>query len=217
MKIKRLAATVSATFDDALSKIENHEAVADCVIDDCRKAVGKIRVQKNRAQAEVNMLGAKLIEQKNDQQKWQERALRCAEGCADTDEAKALACLQKAEQLDGQIQLVKEQLSQHEGLVQELSASLSQAEHQLQTLTLKRSALAARGAASQSKRRVDKLQGNSSAQELFDRWEANVVSEELAETITVEAADALELEFVKAEEASRLKAKLEQLRGNAGS
>lgn len=47
MKVKRLMASVSAGFEDFVTRVENHEAVADCAIDELRKAAARVRDRKS--------------------------------------------------------------------------------------------------------------------------------------------------------------------------
>ena len=53
MRLKRLVATVSAGFEDFVAKVENHEAVADCIIDEVRQAAARVRVQHARARSRI--------------------------------------------------------------------------------------------------------------------------------------------------------------------
>lgn len=210
MRLKRLAATVSATFDDALNKIENHEAVADCVIADARKAVGQIRVEKQRVAGEIKRLNKQHTDACEAVSSWRERALACA---AD-DEDKALACLKRSEQSAQQAQHLQQQKTEHEGLLAQVDGTLQRAEEQLRQATLKRSALSARSAASRSRHKSEQLEANGQTTAVFERWEAAVISDELTTQTTAVDYDPLAQEFLEAEEAQRLKAELERLRSN---
>ncbi|MEM7099308.1 MAG: hypothetical protein AAF541_13680 [Pseudomonadota bacterium] len=209
MRFRRLAATLSATFDDALGRIENHEAVAATVVADARKAVAGIQVQSRRTAAELDRLEKALKEAVAQSDAWRERAKSCAE----EDEERALACLKKAEiEQEKQTQL-KTQIAEHRELVGELDNALANAQRQLRELTAKRASLSARGAVTKSYRTSNKLCEDINNQELFDRWEAAVTADELGQGGSiVTATDALTAEFELAEEDERLRAELAQLR-----
>lgn len=208
MKLRRMAATLSATFDDALCRLENHEAVAQCAIDDLRKGVAQIKVQRNRAQAELEQLEYQADEAQKGVSDWQARAVRFA----DDDEAKALDCLARAEQQQAQAERLAQQIEAHQKLVDELQATLQKAEAQLQQLTLKKSALAARGARSRSLKAVERAECDGTTQEIFDRWEVQVMTDEVTEINEGVSVDRLERELLAEEEQARLKEKLAALR-----
>lgn len=210
MKLKRIAATVSASFEDALSKIENHEAVAQCAIDDMRKAVAQIKVQTSRAQAELKKLQGQQAEATQAITDWQQRAL----SVADQDEAKALQCLERAEQQEARSAALAEQIDQHQSLVDELQRTLQEAEGQLQTLNLKRSSLAARDARSRSLRKVERAGCNLSSAQVFDRWETAVLTEEALDVVPPFGgqSDPLQQAFAADEQQARLQDKLAALR-----
>ena len=207
MKLKRLAATVSASFDDALNRIENHEAVAECVIRDAREAVAKIQLERNRAQKELSLLTSREAEAIEAEERWKQRALEVAE----RDEAKALACLQRAEQSVQQQQTSQGQIKELQALVAELDQALKTAESQLQSLRTRRAALAARGAASRSRSKAQQIADEDRCG-VFERWEAAVLTDELSADVVTESVDSLALEFNQAEESLRLKAQLRALR-----
>ena len=211
MKLKRLAARVSASFDDALNRIENHEAVAECVIRDAREAVAKIQLERNRAQKELSLLTSREAEAIEAEERWKQRALEVAE----RDEAKALACLQRAEQSVQQQQTSQGQIKELQALVAELDQALKTAESQLQSLRTRRAALAARGAASRSRSKAQQIADEDRCG-VFERWEAAVLTDELSADVVTESVDSLALEFNQAEESLRLKAQLRALRQTSG-
>ena len=211
MRFRRLAATVSATFDDALCRIENHEAVAATVIADARKAVARIQVQHKRTQKELSRLETALEESAKQINTWRDRA----KGCAEENEERALACLKKAEEEAAKQSQLESQISEHRTLAGELDTALSGAQSQLQELTAKRASLSARGAVSKSYRTSNKLCEDLNNQEFFDRWEAAVTADELSQgPIVSGSTDALTAEFETAEETERLRAELEKLRSS---
>ena len=215
MKLKRLAATVSASFEDVLGRIENHEAVAECAIDDMRKAVAQIKVQLGRASAEHKQLQNTLAEAEQAVTDWQQRAL----AVADSDEEKALQCLERAEQQQSRVAELTDQVAEHQGLVDDLTQTLQRAEGELQSLNLKKTSLAARDARSRSLRKVERAGSKTSAVDAFDRWETSVLADEALDTVgRSTAADPLQQEFTASEQQTRLREKLAALKaGDAAS
>ena len=215
MKLKRLAATVSASFEDVLGRIENHEAVAECAIDDMRKAVAQIKVQLGRASAEHKQLQNTLTEAEQAVTDWQQRAL----AVADSDEEKALQCLERAEQQQSRVAELTDQVAEHQGLVDDLTQTLQRAEGELQSLNLKKTSLAARDARSRSLRKVERAGSKTSAVDAFDRWETSVLADEALDTVgRSTAADPLQQEFTASEQQTRLREKLAALKaGDAAS
>lgn len=215
MKLKRLAATVSASFEDVLGRIENHEAVAECAIDDMRKAVAQIKVQLGRASVEHKQLQNTLTEAEQAVTDWQQRAL----AVADSDEEKALQCLERAEQQQSRAAELTDQVAEHQGLVDDLTQTLQRAEGELQSLNLKKTSLAARNARSRSLRKVERAGSKTSAVDAFDRWETSVLADEALDTVgRSTAADPLQQEFTASEQQTRLREKLAALKaGDAAS
>lgn len=208
MKFRRIAATFSAGIEEVLSKIENHEAVAECAIDDLRKAGAQIKVQRSRARKELERLSEQLDAARQAEQDWQDRALRFAA----EDEAKALACLKRGEGQQQRIAELDQQVQAHQELVLELESTLAQAESQLQSLALKKSALTARGARSRSMRKVEAASNCGTVQDIFDRWETQVLADEAVDNVSSEPTDPLEQSLLAEEEQARLRAKLNALR-----
>ncbi len=207
MKLRRIAATVSAGFEDALSRIENHEAVAETALQDLRKSVAQIAVQRRRAEAEVERLQVQQSSAVKAQADWQQRALAVAA----EDEPRALQCLARAETAATQEEELGGQIAAHQALVDELGATLERAQAQLQTLSLKKSALSARDVHSRSLREVDAVTTNPQVQDVFDRWETQVLAEEAGVLAQPHSADAFERAFLAEEEQLRLRAKLDRI------
>lgn len=212
LRIKRLAASISAGIEEVVTKLENHEAVADCMLEDLRRGVAQIRVQQSRIDAQAKRTAKQLAATEADEQRWNERALQLA----DTDENKALQCVQRAEHSAKSAANLREQLTAHQATVDELGARIIEMEAKLSELTLKRATLSSRELRARTGRTALNPEGLDSANQLFERWETSVMTEEYAGGLDTLggniATDVLEREFSEAENQAALKARLAELK-----
>jgi phage shock protein A len=212
LRIKRLAASISAGIEEVVTKLENHEAVADCLLEELRQGIAQIRVQQARIDAQAKRTATKLEEAEADHARWNKRALQLA----DADESKALQCIQRAEYSEKAAITLREQLQAHQATVDELGARIIEMESKLGDLTLKRASLSSRELRAKSSRSAFSPEGVESATQLFDRWEAAVMTDEYAGGLDSMgghiATDVLEREFSEAENQASLKAKLAALK-----
>ncbi len=211
MKIKRLVASVSAGFEDFVSKVENHEAVADCVIDDVRRATAQVKVQKNRTDAVIARTERQADTLEKDEQRWNERAVKLA----DSDGFRALECVRRARQAAEQRATLLEQLEEHRGLAADLGSRLAGLEQRLAELQLKRTALSSRAARAQTLRKADRPGACESVDTVFDRWETAVLADEYCDVGPSDGGDMLDLSFRAQEEEQELAERLAELKAQA--
>lgn len=211
MRLKRLVASVSAGFEDFVTKVENHEAVADCMIDEVRQAAARVRVQHGRVQAQIERFERRTDELGTDERRWNERAVTLA----DQDEPRALECVRRARRAAENRSVLERQLDEHRRLADDLKARLTELEERLNELQLKRTTLSSRSARAQTLRST-RAQGGESVDAVFERWETAVLTDEYRYHGVAEASDPLEREFKSAEELTDLKARLEELRAEKG-
>ena len=174
MKIKRLAASISACFDDLITKVENHEAVAQVAISDVRKAAAKIRAEKIKVEQSETRLNVRLNEQQQAKKLWHQRA----RACVSSDEQKAMQCLQQAKKIESQIGHTQEQLASMNTLSENLSDSLQAVESKLAELNSKRAMLVSRQTRAEVHAKTQKAVGEINVNDIFDRWELNILQAE---------------------------------------
>lgn len=211
MKMKRLIASVSAGFEDFVAAVENHEAVADCMIDEVREATARVRVQRGRVQAQIERFERQTGELRSAEQRWNDRAL----SLADSDESRALKCVSRARQANQRCGVLTMQLDQHRRLADDLDSRLADLEGRLNDLQLKKTSLSSRAARSQAVR-ATRRRGHDSAEAVFDRWETAVTANEYRDDWDVEAADPLARQFLEEETTAELKARLAELKAVRG-
>ena len=207
MRLKRLVASVGASFEQFVNKVENHEAVADSVLRDVRAAAAKLKVQMGGVDAQAERLRERRDGLADDSERWRERARRFAKD----DEERALECLRRMKRAEAELAQVGDQLAQYEALGEKLKDRLAAVESRLSTLQLKRTALSSRSARAQVVGAADQ-ETLSDVNTIFDRWEMAVIEDEYMDEIVSSGGDRLERELDAAEEREQLKAALEELR-----
>lgn len=211
MKLKRLVASISASFDDLVSKIENHEAVAEVTIQEIRAAAAKIRTQLNITHQRIEYLQNQEQSLNNDCRRWQERAVQCSQ----SDKERALRCIQALEQTELQKTATAQQIRENLRLQKELQQHLETVERRLGELQLKRDSLSARTARNKVTRHIEKTLPGSDPDTVFARWEESVLTDEYSSSPIAETSAEFELdaEFRQQENHSHLEARLAQLVG----
>lgn len=209
MKLKRLVASISASFDDLVSKIENHEAVAEVTLQDIRTAAAKIRTQLNITRQRLEYLHNQENTLQQDCERWQLRAVQCGE----QERERALRCVQALEHCEQQKKALQQQIQENARLQEELIRHLNHVEQRLADLQLKRDSLTARSACNQVTRHAERALPGSDPDKIFARWEESIIADEyLTQRHYNEHSDAgLDAEFRKAEQHTRLEQRLADL------
>ena len=212
MKIKRLFTSINASFDDFVTGVENHEAVAAGAIADVRKAAARLRAQKGQLDAQISRQRnqAKVLSARED--RWQKRAA----DCANDDPEQGLLCLRQRDAAATALEQLNAQISEQTQLAAELASSLTQVESRLGELQNRRTALTSRGARANVMAKVATPTLSTDVDELFERWEVAILQEEYRDTSAGMApvdfgdaqADELDRTMQSAERDAELKAEL---------
>ena len=207
MRLKRMVASVGASFEQFVNKVENHEAVAEAVIRDVRASAAKLRVQMGGVMAQTERLRTRRDGLAEDAGRWRERARRFAT----VDEDRALECLRRMKRAEVEQAQATDQLAQFETLGDKLKDRVAAVEARLSEMQLKRTALSSRSARAQvmAAGNQDTL---SDVNAVFDRWEMAVIEDEYLDEVVDRESDALGRELDAAEEREQLKAALEELK-----
>ena len=209
MQTLRLWTTALATrIDGMVSRIENHEALAQSVIQEVRRASARARVQLRRVRADGEQLRARIAENREAETSWRDRARRKAS----EDPEAAIECLRRAREAARRRRVLETRLGDHDRFESELSADVARIQERLSRLEEHRHVLAARES------RAEALTGLSTAadvgpgpiDDLFDRWEIQISEREVAFGRD-EDEDAFEHGFSVEEEDAELRAELENL------
>ena len=110
--INRITTTLTASVDKAVSQVENHDAVIDVSIKDCRTALSKAQVRYSRVKKDRQSLESRLEELQEMETTWENRA----KSVAAEDEKTALDCLHRKNICKQRIANTQQALVQHEEL-----------------------------------------------------------------------------------------------------
>lgn len=198
MKIRRIAASINACFEDLVSKVENHGAVAQVMIEDVQKAAAKIRMEKLKVEQNMRALEEQQNKLQASMELWQSRA----KACANENEEKALQCLRQSKKAKIQSQHIAQQYDELSNLATQLAESLSEVESKLNQLKSKKAILATREsravAIGKSQRAQRELNGLS-VDDVFNRWELNILQSEYQDEGNIHSNDSSgqDLRFAK--------------------
>lgn len=207
MKIKTILTSINASFDRMVRKIENHEAVAGCVIHEVRESAAKIRGQLNLACARRATQSNQEKQLLDDCQRWRERAV----ACKDNDEEKALRCVQSLKHSEKALATLRQQTGENQRLIEDLENHLADVEQRLSDLQNKRESLSARAARNKVACHVQQHVAFPDHENIFERWETQVIADEYITTPCVNNADSLDREFRQLEDRLSLEAELNAL------
>ena len=209
---KRITATFGASVENVVARVEDHDAIIRSAIDDSRRAAAKARAQLTRVRRDGERLRDQHQKDKDDIARWAGRAL----DVADTDEARALACIKRKQSAETRLAQLDTQLAEHQQLEQRLGARISELESRVGEISRQRNAMRSRQSAAEAERIVRRIEGDGalSTEETFERWEATLLETEMTEPSLTDV-DPLEMEFVEQEEAEALRQSLSDLQAQS--
>lgn len=209
---KRLSVSVRTQLDEAVSRIENHDAVIDAALRESREAMARLKLQQSRLGRKIQGIDSQLDKLRADEQSW----VRRAKSLAETDEAQALACLERRDrciQLNAQLQRQRAHCIEMEFRLANNLSTLEQKviddERRLQEFRGRD--LSAK--ADQALREIGGLDANALDQ-AFDRWELDINRKETRLEITdtdVAGSDVFEERFHREERLQARRAELQAL------
>ena len=174
MKIGRIVASISASYDQFITKMENHEAVADGVIGDIQEAAAHVRSEKGLVEQRRRRLQEERKKLEKEVVSWRRRAKACVE----EDEGRALSCLKQAKLIERRLETLYSQEADIQQLEAKLVDYLRDVEEKLHELQARKVTLASRQARSQVVSGVDNKCGKFGSEAVFDRWEKEIVCSE---------------------------------------
>ncbi len=204
----RITATIGATAEKTISRVENHDAIVEAAIRDTRKAASQAKVRYSRVVRDGQVMKKRLAEAREMERKWTERAA----DCASDNQKKALACLQRRNECRSTIEQLSADLQQHEVHEQKLTASIKTIENRLQQITQQRNQMRSRESTAKALEVISRVDDDAGygVDDAFDRWSMNISETEMT-VGEVPVCDALEFEFESSEQEIALTAELEEL------
>ncbi len=136
MNLKQIIATIGTSIEQLLTKVENHNSVADSIIEEVNHAAAKIRNEVELTKKRRNTLAEQMDQVRNEIRLWQKRALT-----ESNSEEKALACVRVLQRFEARQAQLSEELVVSNSLLEELHANLFEVESSLLALHNRRLAL----------------------------------------------------------------------------
>ncbi len=205
--LKRIFISVKGQIDHAADEFENHEALAGVAIQDLQTIASKTRLHLHRISKMTEQYQKQLEDQKQQQELWTARAIKAKK----QDEQKALQCIKRLCQTKKQITLLEQQHEQSTQQENKIREDLNSIQEQLLILKNKKEMLAVRQTRTHLQNSIQDNKENSldNVQQVFDRWEGRIVSEEY--DVPTEMSDTLSSSFEQEEETLALKMMLDEL------
>ena len=213
--LRRITASFSGSIEQAVSQLENHEAVVHAALKDTRAMAAKAKVRLARVNQDGEKLNNKLTKLKRMEALWAERAVSSAE----TDEKKALECVKRRNYCLAEIETTSRAITEHKKQQQNLRETVAGIEARIGEIENAKNLLRTRQTAAEAQRAVGKLESSSSLEvdDVLERWEMSILQTEYDSSIN-SPVDTLDFEFEEQENREELKAQLEVLLGSeAGS
>lgn len=210
--IKRLTTSVTATLENAVGDLENHDAIVEASIKQTRQAVAKTqaRLASLHQQQHAFESQRKLA---NEQIKiWEDRA----RSLAGDNEQQALQCLSRRNQNEAEARRLHQAIEQQSVLITKVSTNLNTLKTKLDEMTQRHNLMRSRQAVADVNKVVSKAGQSQRVDDTFERWEATVLETELAVSDAC-CADPLEAKFAQQENDAQLQAQLAQLQQNQSS
>lgn len=206
---KKIWLTIGASADSFAGKIENQEAIAEGIIGDMEEAVVKVRSELLKTRNEITRIEKSLKQQKEEQQRWTERARKTAE----SDREKALQCVRFIKASEQRITDITQELAEMRTTEKEILSNLAEGEKRLGELRRKKRILVSRQSRAEATAVARNAEGNifGEAEDLFTRWEAKVGRTEGVKEGTSTEQDILDMEFASEEEKVELDGLLDDI------
>mgnify|MGYP006266695773 FL=1 len=174
--LRRLTASIIASFEGVVGQLENHEAVVTAAIRDAEQAAGRAKAQLGRVKRDGGALQKRMTELREQTVLWEDRAKRSR----GIDEEKALECVRRRQRSLAQAQKLEEQHREHLKLERQLESDLLAVEEKLNTLRQQRNMMRTRESRAEAMRLTSAIDSSAIGHidEIFERWEARVASAE---------------------------------------
>ena len=208
--IKRLTTSVSATLENAVGELENHDAIVEANIKQTRQAVAKTQARLASLQQQQSNFESQLNVAREQIDLWESRA----KSIAVTDEPKALQCLTRRNQSEAEVKRLTQAIDQQSTLITQVADNLHKLKTKLDEMSQRHNLMRSRQTVAEVNRAACKADHSQQLNETFERWEASVLDSELS--IGAHSNnDPLDAKFSREELSSELNAQLAELKAQA--
>ena len=203
---KRWGTTLVSNFDTVMSKVENHEAIAESTIRSMQRAAAKARVKLARLRSDGESVRSRITALEAEEEKWRERAVAVHE----SDRERALECVRRRNRAAAERTHLEAEVSKHQNLERSLASELEQVEARIAELKRRMNRMSARELRARASSAVDLSEQDSllEVNDIFTRWEEKLA---LTETLTGVTMDEFSAAFEREEQAGHLEAELDDL------
>jgi len=211
--IKRISASITTSLDNAVRKVENHDAVIDAALKESQRAAARTRVRLARVLKDGKNLEARRDELAAATGQWTERAKKVA----NKDEARALECLRRRKECETQARSLQDAIVRHGELEARITSNLKKIEARIAEVSQQRNVMRSRQSVSEAMRVINNVEGVACGEieDTFDRWEINLSESEVMFG-GASASDSLDTAFAQEEDEETLRAELADLLDNDG-
>lgn len=205
---KRITATISSSVDQAVTRVENHDAIIAASIKSTQTSAARAKVRLARVQKDGQALRTRANDLRHAEQTWAERARTVAQ----TDKPKALECVRRRKAARSQLERINGSLEQHDELEAQVVETLRKIEARLLEMNQQRNMMRSRESVADAMRIINNIDGatTSDIEETFDRWEVLITESEISSGNT-ESVDTLDVAFMEDEDQAALEAELDEL------
>lgn len=204
---KRMTSGVVSRIDWMVSHVENHEALAERAIQQMQQAGARARVQLARVNKDGIQLRARIKEEQQNHQRWQQRAVQFA----NSDQDRALECLRRSKMAEKNFHNLNERYREHEHAQHKLSKDIQTIEERIKELKEKLNLMRTRQSRAEAVTAIGKVNPNGThLDDVFERWEMSISETEIYSGLDHQQ-DQFEKEFMDQEEENDLLAELSLL------
>lgn len=206
---RKIAINVSSHIDNISDRIENKGAISIAYIREYERVIAKAKVKLAEVNNEVNRYEKEAAKQKEQIEVWTDRARRTHA----TDKSKALECVARIKNIQSGYLQTSSNLKETKTLKKHMSQDVDKALRKLEMLKLKHQNLTGRQTCAETSKVLHNPENcfQDDINNLFTRWETQVVAQELHGNFPIIAPDNLEDEFETAEQEEELRLALEQI------
>jgi len=208
--IKRLTTSVSATLENAVGELENHDAIVEANIKQTRQAVAKTQARLASLQQQQTSFESQLNIAREQIDLWEGRA----KSIAVTDEPKALQCLTRRNQSEAEVRRLTQAIDQQSTLITQVADNLHKLKTKLDEMSQRHNLMRSRQTVAEVNRAACKADHSQQLNDTFERWEASVLDSELS-IGTHSSNDPLDVQFAREELGSELQAQLAELKAQS--
>lgn len=205
--IKRLTTSVSATLEDAVGQLENHDAIVEANLKQTRQAVAKTQARLGSLRQQQAAFESQLTLAQEQISVWEDRA----RSLANDQEHQALQCLSRRNQNEAEVRRLQQAITQQDSLIANVTTNLNTLKSKLDEMTQRHNLMRSRQAVANVNKAVAKAGQSQQVDDTFERWEAVVLETELAVSDAC-CADPLEAKFAQQESSAQLQAQLAELK-----